>query len=139
MTQPWDEEPATESPVSISQTIKFGSGYDAPWLVARGPDAKSINGVVDTPDYKVLVETTAKVARYAQKVWAGEASQSATASAPALRTQPDRTAAPSGETKFCRHGERSYKEGVNKSGKTYKGFFCPSSDRDDQCSPEWAK
>jgi hypothetical protein len=141
---PWDDDAATESPVSISQTIKFGAGYDAPWLVARGPDAKAINSVVDTPDYKSLVEVTAKVARYAQKAWTESGGGSVPAAAggsanTAPKAQPDRMAAPSGETKFCKHGARDYKEGVSKAGKTYKGFFCTSTDRDDQCGPDWAK
>lgn len=142
---PWDDEPATDSPVSISQTIKFGSGYDAPWLVARGPDAKSINAVVDTPDYKSLVNLTAKVARHAQKTWiesgggtAPVSNSDSTDTAP--KSQPDRTAAPNGDKKYCSHGERAYKEGVNGAGKTWKGYFCPTpKGTSDQCAPEWVK
>lgn len=38
----------------------------------------------------------------------------------------------------CRHGAMVYKQGVSKtSGKPYSGHFCPSSNRADQCKPEF--
>lgn len=42
-------------------------------------------------------------------------------------------AAPSGEAKYCQHGQRNYKAGKNKNGKDYAGHFCSAN----QCPPEW--
>ena len=47
------------------------------------------------------------------------------------------TVFPAAAGNFCKHGARNYKEGFNKAGKPYKGWYCP------QLSPEcpvvWAK
>ena len=37
----------------------------------------------------------------------------------------------------CKHGVRNLKEGTSKAGKPYKGFVCPSVNRNDQCQPIW--
>lgn len=51
------------------------------------------------------------------------------ASAPA--GTPERGGGP-----VCHHGNYEYKEGVSKSsGKPYKMWRCPSTDRNDQCKP----
>jgi hypothetical protein len=39
----------------------------------------------------------------------------------------------------CQHGPMAFKEGVGKTGKAYKGFVCPSKQRDFQCPPRWEK
>lgn len=156
MTDPWGTEPqevaATAAPKydyeppapsgEIVQTVKFGNEYGAPWLVTHGPTAGAVNTIVDTPDYRTLVDTTVKAARFAQGAWSGTTLAKATATSDgntATKSQPDRTLAPNGEKKYCIHGERTYREGVSKAGKPYKAFFCGSGDKDDQCSPEWAK
>lgn len=38
---------------------------------------------------------------------------------------------------FCKHGARNYKEGFNKTGKPYKGYFCPQLSP--ECKVEWVK
>lgn len=38
----------------------------------------------------------------------------------------------------CRHGARKLKEGTSKAGKPYKGWMCPSADRNDQCAAVWS-
>lgn len=37
----------------------------------------------------------------------------------------------------CSHGVREYKEGTNRQGKAYAGWFCPEKNRNAQCAPEW--
>jgi len=37
----------------------------------------------------------------------------------------------------CPHGARQYKQGVNKAGKPYKGWYCPQLSPD--CKVEWVK
>jgi hypothetical protein len=39
--------------------------------------------------------------------------------------------------KRCKHGVMKHKSGVNGQGKAYAGYFCPSFNRQDQCSPVW--
>jgi hypothetical protein len=46
--------------------------------------------------------------------------------------------APGGESRFCAHGEMQWKSGTSKTtNKPYAGWFCTSSDRNNQCKPEW--
>lgn len=160
-SDPWatEPEPAYEPPASsyeapaapvaaqaaeVVQTIKFGTAFDAPWSVVHGPNPATVNAIMGDPEYRQTIDLTVKIARYAQGQWSGTKTtpdaalrDSNTNSAP--RSQPDRTDPPNGEAKYCAHGERSYKEGVSKAGKPYKGYFCTSQDKDNQCSPEWAK
>ena len=37
----------------------------------------------------------------------------------------------------CEHGAREFKQGVNRNGKPYKGFFCTQQNSD--CKPLWVK
>ena len=38
----------------------------------------------------------------------------------------------------CQHGEKTFREGVGKTGKPYKAWFCPApKGTPDQCPPEW--
>ena len=37
----------------------------------------------------------------------------------------------------CKHGFMKEKEGIGKTGKPYKGFVCPETDRNQQCKPVW--
>lgn len=51
---------------------------------------------------------------------------------------PAQGAGPGGQT--CAHGAMVWKQGVSKtSGKPYSGFFCPSSDRNNQCKPVFSR
>lgn len=133
----YDYEPPVVAPKvgEVVQTVKFGTAFDAPWLVTHGPDAATVNAIVKARDFTDLIDNTVTITRYAQGKWSG----TKTTPDAAPRSQPDRTGAPNGEKKYCAHGERDYKEGVSKAGKTYKGYFCTSGDKDNQCSPEWAK
>lgn len=62
---------------------------------------------------------------------------------PAPQAQPAPTpqqaqvqAAAQGAAPACEHGARVWREGVSKSsGKPYRGWFCPSMDRGNQCKP----
>jgi hypothetical protein len=37
----------------------------------------------------------------------------------------------------CKHGFMKEKEGIGKTGKPYKGYVCPETDRNQQCKPVW--
>lgn len=54
--------------------------------------------------------------------------------APPQFAQPAPDAAPA-----CRHGQRLWKEGTSKAGKPYRMWACPSSNRQDQCEPNWVR
>lgn len=46
--------------------------------------------------------------------------------------------APNNESRYCAHGEMAWKSGTSKTtNKPYAGWFCTSSDRNNQCKPEW--
>jgi hypothetical protein len=48
-------------------------------------------------------------------------------------------AAPAGNN-ACRHGAMSYREGVNASGKPWKGYMCPApKGATDKCEPIWVR
>jgi hypothetical protein len=42
-----------------------------------------------------------------------------------------------GAAPSCSHGPRVYKSGVSKAGKPFKLWACTSTNRNDQCSPQW--
>lgn len=44
-----------------------------------------------------------------------------------------------GAAPSCAHGPRQFKSGISKAGKPYKLWACPSSNRNDQCPPEWLR
>lgn len=39
----------------------------------------------------------------------------------------------------CRHGAMVFKEGVSKAGKPYKMWSCTSTNRQEQCDPQWVR
>lgn len=39
----------------------------------------------------------------------------------------------------CRHGERTFRTGTGKNNKPWQAWFCPSSNRNDQCEVEWVR
>lgn len=53
--------------------------------------------------------------------------------------QPPSFANPASAAPSCRHGERTYRSGTGKNGKEWKAYFCPSSNRQDQCDAQWVK
>lgn len=39
----------------------------------------------------------------------------------------------------CRHGGMVFKEGTSKAGKPYKMWSCTSTNRQEQCDPQWVR
>lgn len=64
--------------------------------------------------------------------YAPQQAQVAPQAAPSSYGQPSAT--PS-----CVHGGRTFRSGVNKQGKPWQAWFCPSPDRNAQCDPEWVR
>lgn len=129
----------------VSVTLKGGTGFDAPWVVVRAGSISSALSQLKAyaAELKELLDTATKVGGYfarngAQKP-AGGSGQTAGTSAPA-NDKPAYQQAPGGQQKFCSHGEMTFRSGVGKaSGKAYKGFFCPSSNRDEQCEAQFLR
>lgn len=123
-------------------TLKGGTAYDAPWIVIHAANVGDALTQLQDQYLKNLIDRTAEVGQYFAGLNkpAQVAPQQQASSAPQDHSStPPQQQAPSGEQKFCAHGEMQYKTGVSKAGKTYKGFFCSSQDRNAQCSPQWAK
>jgi hypothetical protein len=131
----------------VRVTLKGGKGYDAPWITVDGTSIPDVLGqLVDHGDaLKDLLDRASKVGAYFARL--GNGAQTAPAGPePTARSnqssdaKPERQQAPGGQSKYCSHGEMVFKSGVAKSsGKPYKGFFCPSDDRDEQCKPEFIR
>lgn len=71
---------------------------------------------------------------------AGSAAASITAPPSQQGSRPPFDSAPGGgsASPSCVHGVRVFRKGVSKAGKPYEAWFCPSTDRNAQCKPEWA-
>lgn len=58
--------------------------------------------------------------------------------APAAPVTPPTAPESTGHT--CRHGQMKYLEQISKkTGNPYKGYFCPSTNRADQCDPQFIR
>lgn len=140
--RPQSTAPSETNEVSV--TLKGGTGFDAPWVVVRASSIPSALAHLKTytDELKELLDGTSKLGAYFARTGsqkpAGGSSAPAGPSAPA-NDRPAYQQAPSGQTKYCQHGEMTFKSGVSKAGNTYKGFFCPERDRDAQCKPEFMK
>lgn len=151
-TDVWDDAPAAasndkkETTVVVNAqnegkltiTLKGGAGFDAPWIVIHAQDAADGLEQMKDPALKELMNIVKSAGSHFSG-GSGNATQR-----PAQQAQggarPPQQSAPSGETKTCQHGEMVFKSGVSKSsGKPYKGFFCPSNDRNAQCKPEFIR
>lgn len=121
-------------------TLKGGTGYDSPWIVIHAASSEDALKQLQDPYLANVIERTAMVAaHFVGKVKPAAPAAQPQAAPPAQNTVPPQQQAPGGEQRFCAHGEMQYKTGVSKAGKTYKGYFCSSQDRNNQCPPQWAK
>lgn len=131
-------------------TFKAGPRYSESLIVTRGNDVADVleqiggsaAGLSNGQAMVALFDIAARQQKYFVSLFEGAPTSSTNTAAQSNNvpsSQPNRTGPPNGETKYCQHGERVYREGINGSGKPYKGHFCPSNDRDNQCKPEWAK
>lgn len=152
-TNPWEDTTVTETPATVSApsvdgnkvrvTLKGGTGYDAPWITIDGKDIPdTLNQITEHAQaLKELVDQTAKVGKY----FAGTGGSSGgrqggqSSNGGGGQQKPAHQQAPGGQTKTCDHGDMEWKSGISKAGNPYKGFFCPSNDRNDQCKPHFAK
>ncbi|GAA3536826.1 hypothetical protein GCM10022419_015800 [Nonomuraea rosea] len=119
----------------IVTTIKFSSGYDAPWVVIHSDTVAEAEATLNSSkDFLALV---AKVAKYAKTLDSG--------TAPAARSAGNgggqqRQSPPPGQAgKTCAHGEMKYVTGNGAKG-PWKAYFCPLDRNDpDACKAVWVK
>lgn len=139
---PWEETPVTANTDANYTTVilKGGKGYGAPSISIRGESI--VDALKQMKDHETelqeLIREAAKYGKAFGKLVDGAAPASnggGQAGKPAGATQ-----APNGETApTCAHGTMVWKSGISKAGNTYKGYFCPSQDRDNQCKPQFRK
>lgn len=125
----------------LTVTLKGGAGYDAPWIVIYADDAADALTQLRDPNIVELMDVVKKAGAHFSSGEAPKAASQKPQQAAQLRPgQPQGSTQPSnGESRYCTHGEMTYREGVSKAGKPYRAFFCPSRDRNDQCAPQWVR
>jgi hypothetical protein len=144
--QTQEDKPVTiavtpQSDGKVVVTLKGGTGYDSPWIVIHAADVDDALAQLKDDALGELIQRTAQVGKYFAESGkpAGQAAPQQQQAPQGRPGQPQGSQqAPNGEERYCAHGKRQFKSGVNKSGKPYKAFFCSSQDRNNQCAPEWA-
>lgn len=130
----------TSSEGKIVVSFKGGAGYADPWVVIHADDAQEALDLLSGDEAAITAELltrTAAVAKYFHDQVGSnpQGSQERTAGKPAGATQE-----PSGETRSCEHGNMQYRAAKPESGKTWRGFFCPTpKDTPGQCKPVFLK
>lgn len=123
-------------------TFKGGTGFDAPWIVIHAEDLHDAYDQVNGENAKLLADLMTKTQAAGQH-FAGMAPKGSSGGGQSQGGGGGRQApqgaqeAPNGEERFCAHGKMQFKSGVSKAGKAYKGFFCSSRDRNDQCKAQF--
>ena len=112
----------------VTITLKGGAGFDAPWIVIHAADIPDAYLQLSGDHAALLVELMDKVKK-AGAHFAGGSSKGVSGGAPA---RPGNEA-PAG-TVEAPGPDWSYKTGVGKTGKTWKGWFPP---RGSDASPVW--
>lgn len=132
----------------VSVTLKGGAGYDAPWVVLRGPDVDTVAAMLDEKLQNLLGQTAKYGASFSRQAAParpaasqGSQQQAARQQAPANRAPAGAQEHPEGKREFCEHGEMIYKSGIagpraKNPGKPYSMFTCPHPVREEQCRPK---
>lgn len=133
---PEKKEPAinvTPSEGKIVTTIKYGSGFDAPWTVIHSDSVEEAKRTLS--EIKELLELTAAVAKYAKSLDSG-----ITPSHGGGNSQSQQQTPPPGmETKTCAHGQMVYRAGSGARG-PWRAYFCPAPKGDPSaCKPIWVR
>lgn len=108
-------------------TLKYGAGYDAPWLVIRDASAEGLKTKLEEAATTGLMETIGKAANLVQTY------------APKKTEPQGKPSFQNGQVQYNGGGGNSggpsrpanvpdyftFKEGTSKAGKAYKGWFPP--------------
>jgi hypothetical protein len=129
----------------VTMTFKGGSGFDAPWIVIHADDLDDALTQVSEggKTLAAVMERVQKAGQHFVGLGGGSAparggnggGQQRTSNAPQGAQE-----APNGEKRYCEHGEMRFRSQVSKkTGKPYKGFFCTSGDRDNECDAQFLR
>lgn len=131
----------TTGEIEWSVTIKFGSGYDAPWMVGR---FSNLDAVTDTvtgreDDLRDAIVKIGKLAAFAaEHAPAAPAPAAGTPSSSGGGARPNPYQAPNGETRECKHGKMRYRTKVEGGETKWRAFFCDTpKGTPDQCKPQF--
>lgn len=123
----------------IVTTVKYGSGFDAPWTVIHSDSVEEALNTLKSPAAKELFELTAKAAKFAKGLDAGTAPAAQRGNGNGGGQRQQQSTPPGVESKTCAHGEMVFRTGNGNKG-PWKAFFCPQpKDAADQCKPVWVK
>lgn len=155
-SNPWDqpshspsgtsrqEAPVRSDTEAFVATLKYGSGYDAPWLVVRGASAGELDSRIKEAMTSGLMTTVGKAAAHVVKMAPGAGSPKTFQGGQVVNAntgQPVAQQAPSapagGAAPTCQHGPRTFREGAGKNG-PWAAYFCPTPQgTPDQCKALW--
>lgn len=159
---PWADEPAPKPATTVAQerpaaevpteavdevvvTLKAGTSFSDPWIVLHAKNVQAALNHLSDNNLKDLMDRVKRAGKYfvGEKELEPAKGVGLSASEPA-KTVGQRLAqgppAPSGEGRYCAHGEMLYKEGFSaKTQKAWKGYFCPAPRGSDQCEPQFVR
>ena len=134
----------------IVVTLKAHKDFDAPWVVFHGDTVAEVQQAMQQAEALGLyvgVGNAATAFKNMGAVGAQLGGQPVQAPAqqyapPPQAVEPPNTYSPPPQEApangpACQHGARVHKSGV-KNGRPWAGWMCPSSDRSNQCAPQWA-
>ena len=111
---------APEGDGKVTITLKGGAGFDAPWIVIHATDIADAYEQLSGDYAAILVELMGKVKK------AGTFFSGGNGAAPRPAAPAQAQEAPAGAPE-CPPGW-TYRSGVGKTGKPYKGYFPPRGD-----------
>lgn len=131
---------------SVEFTLKAHTSYDGEWIKPKvfGPTAEETahkaKELLEQLRDQGVFKLAADAAQHTRSLYQGGPKSNPNAAQPHQNNngggnyqRQQRPRSNGGSGKSCEHGEMTYRSGTNRSGKTYKGYFCP----DDVCKPTW--
>lgn len=112
----------------VTVTLKGGAGFDAPWIVIHAADIADAYEQVSGDNASLLAKLMEKASAAAAH-FSGQSKPSSGA-----RSAPQGAAEPPAGTAAAPGPDWTYKTGVGKTGKTWKGWFPPRGSSE---SPVW--
>ncbi|SNS38551.1 hypothetical protein SAMN05216276_1008177 [Streptosporangium subroseum] len=107
----------------ITTTIKFGSGFDAPWAVFPSNTVEEAETTLNGA--KNYLELVARVAKFAKTLDPGTPAPAArSAASPAAPARSQASTPPGQQGNACSRAEMTYRTGNGARG-PWAGYFCP--------------
>lgn len=137
--------------LKYNASLKYSPAHDSPWLTVESDNEEELHAALaslgepesGSPFWTALGRAVGAFKRDALlgEVLGAQAipaqagpSWSAPPAQPAAGfTAPAAAPAAQGDARYCQHGMRNFKSGINKNNKPYSGYFCTAN----SCPPEW--